>query len=159
MAVLNDGEQFLLEHYSLALTPGLQLVNPKPIEAQALRVLTAGLSESRQGFSSLPNVVEEVQEIQNTVPATVLLNNEFTSQSFENRLTYEGTPIVHMATLWQVNDEATALLMSQFYNYLATKTMTKAEALRNAQLSVLREPKFREHPFFWAPYVLLGNWL
>jgi CHAT domain-containing protein len=40
-----------------------------------------------------------------------------------------------------------------------TQTMTKAEALRNAQLRVLREPKFREHPYYWAPYVLLGNWL
>jgi CHAT domain-containing protein len=41
----------------------------------------------------------------------------------------------------------------------STQTMTKAEALRNAQLRVLREPKFREHPYYWAPYVLLGNWL
>jgi CHAT domain-containing protein len=37
--------------------------------------------------------------------------------------------------------------------------MPKAEVLRNAQLRVLREPKFREHPYYWAPYVLLGNWL
>lgn len=37
--------------------------------------------------------------------------------------------------------------------------MTKAEALRNSQLRVLREPKFREHPYDWTPYVLLGNWL
>jgi CHAT domain-containing protein len=41
----------------------------------------------------------------------------------------------------------------------STQTMTKAEARRNAQLRVLREPKFREHPYYWAPYVLLGNWL
>jgi CHAT domain-containing protein len=235
MAVLYDGDRFLLEQYNLALTPGLQLIDPKPIDPQALRVLTAGLSESRQGFSSLPNVVSEVQEIQDTVPTTVLLNDDFTVETFESRLTFESTPVVHLAThgkfsssnadtfvltwddrlditalnnllqvselnqagpvellvlsacqtatgdkqaalgmagmavrsgarstiatLWQVNDEATAILMSELYNGLATKTLTKAEALRQAQLKVLREPQFRQHPYFWGPYVLLGNWL
>lgn len=236
MAVLNDGSQFLLEQYNLALTPGLQLVNPKPIQTQSLRVLTAGLSESRQGFSALPYVVEEVDQIQSTVPASaVLLNEEFTTEILADRLTVEGAPVVHLAThgkfsstndetfvltwdgrldinslnnllqtaefnqngpiellvlsacqtaagdkqaalgmagmavragarstvatLWQVNDEATALLMSELYNKLTSQHTTKAAALRQAQLKVLQEPQFRQHPFFWAPYVLVGNWL
>ena len=64
-----------------------------------------------------------------------------------------------IATLWQVNDEATALLMSELYSNLANQQITKAEALRQAQIRVLQEPQFRRHPFFWAPYVLVGNWL
>ena len=64
-----------------------------------------------------------------------------------------------IATLWQVNDEATAALMSELYSNLTAPNMTKAEALRQAQLKILAIPKYRQHPFYWAPYVLVGNWL
>ncbi len=63
-----------------------------------------------------------------------------------------------IASLWNTNDESTALLMSQFYQELANNQLTKAEALRNAQLRLLHDPKY-QRPRFWAPYVLLGNWL
>ena len=64
-----------------------------------------------------------------------------------------------LATLWSVNDKSTAELMSQFYKTLshrANSTMTKAKALQSAQLELLRR---YEAPFYWAPYVLVGNWL
>ncbi|NJL35383.1 MAG: CHAT domain-containing protein [Leptolyngbyaceae cyanobacterium RM2_2_4] len=64
-----------------------------------------------------------------------------------------------LTTLWQVSDEATALLMSRFYSELANSTVTKAEALRRAQLSILEIDRFRRHPFYWAAYVMVGNWL
>ncbi len=62
-----------------------------------------------------------------------------------------------LGTLWQVSDESTALLMGDFYNHLRAGA-TKAEALRRAQLALLADPNFR-HPFYWAPYILVGNWL
>ncbi|TAD80332.1 MAG: CHAT domain-containing protein [Oscillatoriales cyanobacterium] len=62
-----------------------------------------------------------------------------------------------LGTLWQVSDESTALLMGDFYQQLRAGT-TKAEALRQAQLALLNNPNFR-HPFYWAPYLLVGNWL
>jgi CHAT domain-containing protein len=37
--------------------------------------------------------------------------------------------------------------------------VTKAEALRRAQQSILQNPKYSQHPYYWAPYVLVGNWL
>jgi CHAT domain-containing protein len=98
MAALHNGSQFLLEEYSIAIAPGLQLVNPRPIQNQNIRVLTAGLSEARQGFSALPNVVTEVAQIQATVPAAVLLNDGFTIDALSNGLNTEGTPIVHLAS-------------------------------------------------------------
>ncbi|MBD2212118.1 CHAT domain-containing protein [Nostoc linckia FACHB-104] len=64
-----------------------------------------------------------------------------------------------LATLWSVNDEATAALMIQFYKEIA-HNQKKAEALRNAQLYLLSgelNPRFK-HPYFWAPFVLVGNW-
>ena len=63
-----------------------------------------------------------------------------------------------LATLWSVRDLPTALLMTRFYEYLQQQGMTKAEALRKAQLDLINHPDFNE-PIFWAPFVLVGNWL
>ncbi len=236
MAALHDGHQFLIEKYSLALTPGLQLINPRPLQERRLDVLTVGLSESRQGFSALPQVTQEIKEIQASIPSQqVLLNRSFTEAAFRQALATKTVPIVHLAThgkfssnqeetfvltwdkrlgigslngilqaadlnqpnpiellvlsacetatgdklaslgmaglavragarstvasLWQINDDATAMLMNRFYEALASHKVTKAEALRQAQVAVLKEPRFRQHPYFWAPFVLVGNWL
>ncbi|MCS6791460.1 MAG: CHAT domain-containing protein [Oscillatoriaceae bacterium SKW80] len=65
-----------------------------------------------------------------------------------------------IATLWSVNDESTAALMAEFYQRLTQSnvSMTKAQALREAQLTLLKNPDYN-HPYFWAPFVLVGNWL
>ena len=69
-----------------------------------------------------------------------------------------------VATLWQINDEASATLMSKFYDQLvqARKTgISKAEALRQAQLAILNNldnPEYKS-PYYWGAYVLLGNWI
>ena len=66
-----------------------------------------------------------------------------------------------LATLWAADDEATAELMGYFYQNLAEDTqISKAQALREAQLTLLQtsESQYR-HPYYWAPFVLVGNWL
>lgn len=63
-----------------------------------------------------------------------------------------------MGSLWLVSDEATTDFMVHFYEQIAQPEITKAEALRRTQLWMLEKPKF-EHPFYWAPFVLIGNWL
>ena len=66
-----------------------------------------------------------------------------------------------LATLWAANDEATAKLMGYFYQNLAKDTnISKAQALREAQITLLQtsESQYR-HPYYWAPFVLVGNWL
>ncbi len=62
-----------------------------------------------------------------------------------------------VATLWPVKDKAAALLMSDFYQKLKVPGVTKAEALRQAQVDLIRKTEFRE-PFFWSAFVLVGNW-
>lgn len=94
-----------------------------------------------------------------------------------------------IATLWQVDDPSTAQLMQFFYRNLSnSKTpITKAEALRQAQLSLLRGDRLTKqnidkrgirvdpkpgtsprnqqntsnssHPYYWAPFILIGNGL
>jgi CHAT domain-containing protein len=63
-----------------------------------------------------------------------------------------------LATLWFINDEATSVLVSEFYRQLQDTNITKAQALQNAQLMLVGEKRY-EHPSLWAPFLLIGNWL
>ncbi|WP_313949228.1 CHAT domain-containing protein [Leptolyngbya sp. FACHB-261] len=233
MSVLHDRQQYLIEKYSVVLTPGLQLLQPQPLERLNLNGLLAGLSQAREGFSALPNVVAEINQIEAEIPAQVLLNGSFTNQAFQNQIDSTPSPIVHLAThgqfssnaddtfilawdgrinvkqldqllrsregklnpiellvlsacqtatgdkrsalgmagvavrsgarstlasLWSVSDRSTSLLMINFYRELGQPGITKAEALRRAQVALLQEDDYAA-PYYWAPFVLLGNWL
>ena len=238
MAALHDGKQFLVQKYSIAIAPSLELLQPQPLSQERLRALTAGLTEPRGDYPALTNVALELNRIRSEVPGKELLNQNFTSASLRNQIKTLPFSIVHiashaqfgsqadqtyilawdgpinvkqldellrvrepnpeqarsnaiellvlsgcrtvagdrraalgmagvavragarstLATLWYVSDAATVPLMSQFYEELSTAEVTKAEALRRAQLSLLQNPRYR-HPVYWAPYVLVGNWL
>ena len=67
-----------------------------------------------------------------------------------------GAPAL-LVSLWSVADESTERLMTRFYQHLGGQLDARKFALRLAQLDVMREPKF-SHPFFWAPFDLVGNW-
>ena len=65
-----------------------------------------------------------------------------------------------LASLWNVADKSTSQLMIEFYKQLINKKLSKAQALRKAQLRLLRDKKNRfNDPYFWAPFILIGNWL
>jgi len=233
MAALHDGQRFLIEKYSVVLTPGLQLLQPRSLERQQMQGLLAGLSEARENFSALPNVALEINQIEAEIPAQVLLDQLFTNQAFQNKVDSTPSPIVHLAThgqfssnadntfiltwdgrinvkqldqllrsregklspiellvlsacqtatgdkraalgmagvavrsgarstlasLWSVSDRSTAFLMIEFYRELGKPEITKAEALRRAQVALLHQDDYTS-PYYWAPFVLLGNWL
>lgn len=234
MTALYDGQKYLIEDYRVAIAPGLQLLEPQILEKETFTAVTAGVSESNQGFSALPGVKVELSEIATAVPASQLLNQEFTRTRFEQQIEETPAPVVHLAThgqfssnpdetfvlawdapikvqefqnllrsrqrgetnpiellvmsacqtaagdkqaslglagmavrsgarstiatLWAVKDESTALLMTEFYRELAETQLNKSEALRQAQISLLKSSKF-QHPFYWAPFILVGNWL
>ena len=63
------------------------------------------------------------------------------------------------ATLWYINDQASATLVTDFYSALAGDLkITKAAALQKAQIKLLTDARY-EHPCYWAPYLIIGNWL
>jgi CHAT domain-containing protein len=91
-----------------------------------------------------------------------------------------------IATLWPVADESTGIFMQNFYQLREQEKLTKAEALQKAQLIFIRgqasqtlpirrgmETELQgsenspsapqsapySHPYFWAPFILMGNWL
>jgi CHAT domain-containing protein len=234
MAALYDGQQYLVEKYSVALTPSLQLLEPRLLAREQIKVLVGGLSEARQGFLALPGVESEVKQIESNIPTQVLLNQQFTSTALQDQIKAVPFPVVHLAThgqfssnaentfilawderinvkelggllqaraqnerkpiellvlsacqtaagdnraalglagvavrsgarstlatLWSVDDRSTSSFMVEFYQGLAQSQVTKVQALRDAQLALLKQPEFR-HPYYWAPFVLVGNWL
>jgi CHAT domain-containing protein len=63
------------------------------------------------------------------------------------------------ATLWFVNDQSSATLVSDFYTQLRDHPdISKAKALRAAQVKLLADERYA-HPCYWAPYLIIGNWL
>ena len=75
------------------------------------------------------------------------LNGEFTEVNLQEQLQNTTAPIVHLATHGQFSSTAED-----------TADVNKAEALRQAQLALIDSQDFN-HPFYWSPFVLVGNWL
>ena len=63
-----------------------------------------------------------------------------------------------LATLWSVSDVASTQLVSDFYRELGQSGASKAEALRQAQLALMADRRYR-HPYYWGPFLMIGNWL
>ncbi|MDZ8087029.1 MAG: CHAT domain-containing protein [Nostoc sp. DedQUE12b] len=235
MAALYDGKQYLVEKYAIALSVGLQLLDPKPLVKQQLRALTAGLTQPPPGFSKFAPLLAIKSEFDGIAKAgvstTSLLDGDFKKKNLESEIGATSFNIVHLAThgqfssrledtfildfdgqinvkdfdtlfrsqgktvvellvlsacqtatgdsraalglagaavragarstiasLWQIDDESTAMFVSAFYRELESGKITKAEAVHRAQLQLLKHPNYRA-PSFWSAYVLIGNWL
>lgn len=235
VSALHNGDQFLIENYAVALTPGLELLESQPLGERKFSALIAGLSAAHKNFAALPNVEREIKEINSMISGKLLLNQDFTKATLKEAIGTTPFPVVHLAThgqfsstaentfiltwddsinvnelnsllqktdlrgstpiellvlsacetakgddratlgiagvavragvrstlatLWLVDDASTAKLMVRFYQELTQGNVTKAEALRRAQIEILKDPQYLQHPYFWAPFVLVGNWL
>ncbi|WP_442942851.1 CHAT domain-containing protein [Nostoc sp.] len=235
MAALYDGKQYLVEKYAIALSVGLQLLDPKPLVKQQLKALTAGLTQPPPGFPKFAPLLAIKSEFDGIAKAgvstTSLLDGDFKKKNLESEIGAASFNIVHLAThgqfssrledtfildfdgqinvkdfdtlfrsqgktvvellvlsacqtatgdsraalglagaavragarstiasLWQIDDESTAMFVSAFYRELKSGKITKAEAVHRAQLQLLKHPNYRA-PSFWSAYVLIGNWL
>jgi CHAT domain-containing protein len=63
-----------------------------------------------------------------------------------------------LASLWSISDQASSELVSTFYSRLQDPALSKAQALQQAQVAFLDDLRYR-HPGYWAPFLLIGNWL
>lgn len=233
MASLHDGRSFLIEKFALAITPGLDLTDPRPMEREGVKVLALGLTQPVQGFGSLPYVLDELQALDRLFHSTNLMNEEFCLPNLEGELKENQYSIVHvashgqfggelrntfllafddrvtlnhlsdliglfrfrdqplelltlsacetavgderaalglagiavkagarsaLATLWHINDQATSVLVSDFYSQIVKPSISRAIALQHAQLKLLQDPRY-EHPAYWSPFLLINNWL
>ncbi|MEB3356786.1 MAG: CHAT domain-containing protein [Synechococcales bacterium] len=144
MAALYDGDRYLIETYSLALTPGLQLIGPKPLQEVELSVIAAGVSEPRSGFSALPHVPLELQTIQSQLPGQTLLNDEFTRAALQTQVQQRPFPVVHLATHGQFSSQASEtfivawderIYVDDVQQVLQTRTDAQAGAIELLVLS------------------------
>jgi CHAT domain-containing protein len=62
-----------------------------------------------------------------------------------------------LATLWAVADESTSVLMADMYRQRQQHGLSKIGALQQAQRAMLNSTRYA-HPFYWAPFILMGNW-
>ncbi len=69
---------------------------------------------------------------------------------------YAGASRV-VASLWSVDDVATAELMSRFYQAMEQQGMRPAAALRQAQVAMLKQERW-SNPYYWAGFVIQGEW-
>jgi CHAT domain-containing protein len=233
MAALHDGQQFLMQKYAIATTPGLTLTDAHSLDREQVHLLSIGLTEGVQGFSPLPNVHQEIEDIQTLFGGTALVDKDFLALNIEREMKQEEFTIVHiashgkfdknpqdsyvlaydqkltmtrlgelmglfqfrqtpldlltlsacetavgderaalglagvaiksgarsaLATLWFINDQASSSLVQQFYSQLKQSSLSKAEALQQAQISLLDHAIYR-HPGYWSPFLLINNWL
>ena len=232
-AALHDGRQFLIERFAVVVTPSLDLTDTRSVKRKQAKVLSAGLTESVQGFAPLPNVKGELDGIQDIYKSDRLENNTFVSTGVSDGLRANPYSVVHiathgkfgskasdtfllawdgkidmnqldgmmkqprangvplelltlsacetaagddraalglagvavkagsrsaLATLWSVSDQAASELVLEFYTQLQNPSISKAEALQAAQLKLMDSRNYR-HPYYWSPFLLIGNWL
>ena len=67
-----------------------------------------------------------------------------------------GAPTL-IATLWEVEDNATRLFSETFYDQLANKNKDKLDAMRAGQIALIRSAEYA-HPFYWAAFLMIGSW-
>ncbi|MEO0541539.1 MAG: CHAT domain-containing protein [Cyanobacteria bacterium P01_A01_bin.105] len=104
MAVLYDGQQYLIENHAVVLTPGLQLFESAPLN-QNLTTLVGGITQARQGFSALPGVADEITEVQQKVSAQLLVDQGFTRDLIQQELARRDFSIVHLGTHGQFSSQ------------------------------------------------------
>ncbi|WP_236618877.1 CHAT domain-containing protein [Acaryochloris sp. CCMEE 5410] len=99
LTMLYDGEQYLIEKYNVALSPGLDLLAPRPQAREKVKLLVGGVSEARSGFPALPYVAKEVEQITSQIQEhAVLFNQDLTQQNLKDYLTEVSSEVVHLAT-------------------------------------------------------------
>lgn len=234
-AALYSGERYLIEEFAVAVTPALKFTAAPRAQPGEAKALLAGIAQSVQGFSPLPQVTSELSSIHESIGGRVISNRDYTQANLRSALLAADYSIVHLAThssmgatpaesflltyddkltigdlenllrigefhdrrvelltlsacetaigderaalglagiavksgaasvvasLWLVDDNATAALMNRFYKHWQAhpeNRLSKAKALRAAQLNLLAEPA-TDHPANWAAFMLIGNW-
>lgn len=76
--------------------------------------------------------------------------------SLTNAFLQAGSKTV-VSSLWKVDDTATKELMAEFYRGMASDNLTVAAALRQAQIKMYNDPRYRS-PFFWAAFTMQGDY-
>jgi len=128
MGALYDGNRYLIERYAVAVTPGLNLLDPKPLPRKALRVLVAG-AENAPSFRAanlapLQNVSLELEGIQNNLAQTEVLADEvFLKGNLSQQINKQSFNIVHLATHGQFSADPEETFLLDWQDRISTREM------------------------------------
>ena len=136
MAALNDGKQFVIAKYAVGITPSLNLTDPRPIKREDMKVLAVGVTEAVQGFPALPNVSEELHELQTLLGSKNLVDRQFLASNFEKALKEEQFSIVHVASHGEFGNDVDKTFLLTFDDKLSLDRL-------NQMVGVFR---FRDDP-------------
>jgi CHAT domain-containing protein len=136
LAVLLDGNQFLIERYAVATTPAITLI-PTLVQPSSNRVLIGGLSKSVQGFAGLPSVNEEFREIEAMFPNEALKDENFSLASVKVGLSAPNFSIAHLATHGQFSADHRQSFILTFDSRLTMDGLQTALGKRDDPLDLL----------------------
>ncbi|MDP9132384.1 MAG: CHAT domain-containing protein, partial [Nitrospirota bacterium] len=126
MSALHDGNEFLIAQYAVAMTPGLDLTDPQPINRTRAQLLSSGLTTAVQGFPPLPFVAEEMKNIHSLFKGEQLLDKSFITSRLQSELEDGRFSILHIATHGQFATDVDQSFLLTFDDRL---TMTQLEHL------------------------------
>jgi CHAT domain-containing protein len=136
LASLDDGKQFLVQEFAVAVAPGLSLVEPRPLQEKKVHLLLGGLSEGVQGFPPLDFVPGELKSIEPLYRSRTLLNQDFVLSALREKLTEEQYSIVHIASHGQFGRDASQTFV---LTHDAKMTLNDLEAM-------IRPSQYRGQP-------------
>jgi CHAT domain-containing protein len=108
MAALHDGGRYLGERWAVAVAPGVELTDPRPLDREELRVLLLGLSESTAGYPALSYVSDELASVKELYAGEILLDRDFELDEMKARLAAKSYSVVHIATHGEIRADANA---------------------------------------------------
>jgi len=121
--------------------------------------------DDRIGINELEQLLKVREETPKLIPIELLVLSACQTAQGDNKaaLGIAGIALKSGArstigTLWSVSDESTALLVDRVYKQIAIAPKNKAQILRQAQLDLIQSEKYH-HPYYWSPFVLVGNWI
>lgn len=137
MSVLFDGQHHLIEDFAIAITPGLELLEPKAIARTNVQLLSGGLSVERAGFKPLTYVPAELAAIGKFYPgATVLQDHNFIEPRLERAMQERPYSIVHVASHAVFGDDASKSFLLTFDGRMRLDDVER----------LLRPYQLRDHP-------------
>ena len=129
MAALYDGQEFLIQKYPLAVSPGLSITERTAFDRSNTNALLMGLTHPRHSFPALPNVAREIEIVSSLLSeVTVLLDAEFTFRNFVDRIrnTFKPYEMVHIATHGQFGVDARHTFLVAYDELIPVRHLDRA---------------------------------
>ena len=139
LSALMSNNKYLIEDYSVAITPALQLTKQleKPSSSRSLKALIGGISTSRQGFTPLEHVSTEIKAIQNHTKGNAMINEDFTIDNFSEAIQKKTYNIIHIATHGFFAESSNESFLLTYENKLSISGLERLIRISDTSIDLL----------------------